>query len=373
MDTLQGNKDYPRYGVAGFRIGVDIRALDTPYITGVDTYLRRLLEFWIKQADDCEFTLLGTPGLRKHELVKEYLNSGHRFMGGPFVNKYFNASLRFLKLPKLDKMAGNVDVFFLPNPMFHAFSREAKTVLTIHDLSFERLRSIYSFKRNLWHKMVNPGSEARFARRIIAVSDSTARDLVDIYKVEGDKIDVVPLGVDRKTETDKNWVLPQNYILFLGNVEPRKNLTTLIVAFQNIKKNFPNLKLVVAGSFFPQKDNRAMAYASKSSDVQILGPVSDDYKFALYRNAKMLVLPSFYEGFGLPILEAQSMGTPVITSVGSSMPQVSGGGALLINPLNVKDLESAIKLILTDDELKNKLIGGGGEVASRYSWQKTAK
>ena len=368
-------------GLRNIRIGIDIRALDTQYTTGVDTYLGKLLENWALNSNGHTFALLGTAGLANHPLVVNMVKLGHTFIGPKFPSKFFNGSMKFFGRPKLDKLVGGVDIFFLPNTMFHSFSENCKTVITFHDLSFERLQSVYSPKRNLWHKLVNPKKEAMRASRVIAVSHSTARDLQSLYGIPKEKIDVIPLGVhfdeysksaDSTQSRDRELVRGE-YILFLGSIEPRKNLSSLLLAFDRLRAKHPNLNLVVAGSFFPQKDKEAYSLVKGIKNVTLHNSVSGNEKRALLQGALITVLPSFYEGFGLPIIESMASGTPVITSASSSMPEVSQGAALLVNPFNAGELAIALDSLLTNEQLRNTLISHGREVAKHYTWQKTAK
>lgn len=357
-------------------IAIDVRALDTANVTGVDSYLRALLKAWAKDSRGHKFTLFGTPKLAQDPNVLALVGRGHKFVPQTWPNKIFNTSMRFLKRPSLDSIVGGADVFFLPNPMFHAFSPGVKTVITFHDLSFERLAKIYSFKHRLWHFMVNPKAEAKRADKVLTVSNSTAQELKSLYKIPAERVQAIPLGVDFEyfsTPTATIPNLPKNYILFLGSLEPRKNVLSLIRAFELLADKFPGLNLVLAGSFFPQKDNKVLGEIKNNKRIVFLGQVSELDKRALYQQAKVFVLPSLYEGFGLPILEAQSAGTPVITSVSTSMPEASGGAALLVNPLNINEIAQAVEIVLTNTEVKNTLISRGRENAQKHLWDFTAQ
>lgn len=357
-------------------IAIDVRALDTANVTGVDSYLRALLKAWAKDSRGHKFTLFGTPKLARDTSVLALVNKGHKFVAQAWPNKIFNTSMRFFKKPSLDRIVGGADVFFLPNPMFHAFSTGVKTVITFHDLSFERLAKIYSLKHRLWHFMVNPKAEAKRADKVLTVSNSTAQELKSLYKIPAERVQAVPLGVDFEyfsAPAAAIPAIPENYILFLGSLEPRKNVLSLIRAFDLLTGKFPDLNLVLAGSFFPQKDNKVLKEIRKNNKIVFLGQVSEADKRALYQHARGFVLPSLYEGFGLPILEAQSAGIPVITSVSTSMPEASGGAALLVNPLNINEIAQAIEMVLTNAGVRNTLISRGRENAKNHSWEKTAQ
>ncbi len=357
-------------------IGIDIRALDTLYTTGVDTYLRAILKQWLDHGRGHRFILFGTKDLRHHDLVRAFLAAGHRFIEQPWPNKLFNASIKFFKRPFLDKLVGGVDVFFFPNTMFHAVSSGGKSVITFHDLSFERLKSIYSLKHNLWHWLVNPRLEAEQASAVIAVSAATAHDLNYLYQISMEKIRVVPLGVDGpKYAASVNGTIrvPQDFILFMGSVEPRKNILALVKAFARVRDRYPKLHLVIAGGFFPQKDKYVLKYVKGDARIFVTGPVDEANKIYLYQRARLTVLPSLYEGFGLPILESQAAGTPVITAVSSAMPEASRGAALLVNPLNTTELAQAIDVLMANSELYHLLVSRGRAAVQALTWQQTAE
>lgn len=284
--------------------------------------------------------------------------------------------MKFFGRPRLDKLVGGADVFFLPNPMFHAFSPRVKTVITFHDLSFERLKNVYPVKHRLWHFMVDPAAEARRAARVLAVSNSTAEELKNLYRLPAEKIWVVPLGADSQRFSGavlESAELPNDYILFLGSLEPRKNVLALIRAFELLSDKFTGLRLVIAGAFFPHRDKTVLRELKNNKKIIYLGAVGEAEKPSLYKKAKAFVLPSLYEGFGLPILEAQASGTPVITSVSTSMPEASGGAALLVNPLNIREIVEAVELVLTNADLRNTLISRGRENVKGHTWEKTAQ
>ena len=210
------------------------------------------------------------------------------------------------------------------------------------------------------------------ARKIIAVSVSTKNDLVNLYGANPEKISVVYHGataLKSETRTKK----PQ--FLFLGRLEERKNITGLIQAFELLKKRYqlPH-KLILAGSsgYGYRKIKSKISQSKFKDDIIELGYISEKEKRRLFGEAEALVFPSFYEGFGLPILEAQANGCPVITSDLSSLPEVAGAGAILIQP-EVEQICQAMYKVIDDTNLRDRLIKEGYRNIKKFSWQKCAR
>ena len=234
---------------------------------------------------------------------------------------------------------------------------------------------------------MNPKKQARKSGKIIAVSNSTKEDLMKIYKINTKKIKVVYSGINSLSsieyskssisEIKKKYNLPENYILYLGTIEPRKNIIGIIRAFEELKKynTKKNYKLVIAGSrgwlckdVFEVAKNSAVM-----NDIIFTGFIDDDDKSILYKLADIFVYPSFYEGFGFPPLEAMQNTTPVITSNFSSLPEAVGDTAITVNPYNIDELARAMKDLLGDENLRNNLIEKGIKQTKKFSWQKCAE
>ena len=207
------------------------------------------------------------------------------------------------------------------------------------------------------------------ADAIIVDSQSTKSDILAFFSIPEDKIHVVHLASDMKpvnARLSPKYGIRGDYLLYVGTVEPRKNLLRLIEAFTQLDQE---LKLVIVG--VSGWDNRAV-YKSKNPNIIFTGYVSEEDLPAFYCNAKLLIYPSLYEGFGLPILEAMNCGCPVITSNISSMPEVAGDAALLVDPYNVEEIKSAAQKLLSDGMLRKKMVARGFRQARRFSWEKTA-
>jgi glycosyltransferase involved in cell wall biosynthesis len=275
-----------------------------------------------------------------------------------------------------------IDVCFFTNFVL-SVAAHCPMVLTIHDLSFKLFPRTHSLRNVIWARSLVPISTRR-ARRIIAVSNNTKLDLLRVMNVKEEKIDVVfeaasgdysPEPQPDDGEALSMYGISQPYILYVGTLEPRKNLTMLIRAFDKAAKALPDLHLVLAGrrgwmaqSIFDEFEKRNLL-----GRVHITGYVQDEHLPALYRQAAAFVYPSLYEGFGLPPLEAMSSGTPVIVSHSSSLPEVVGDAGLYVNPLDTEELAEAIEAVAGDSQLSQSLREKGLQRAPQFSWKKTAE
>jgi glycosyltransferase involved in cell wall biosynthesis len=282
--------------------------------------------------------------------------------------------------------------------LFHATEhllprlKRARTVLTVHDLIY-RLFPEYHLPLNKWFLNLFMPLFVRRADAIIAVSRCTRDDLIRHYDVPPEKITVIYEGVDTQFQpiTDPGTLaavrarygLPQHYILYVGTIEPRKNLTTLLEAYVALKAQTPNLQspisnlhLVIVGRkgwLYQDFFQRLRELGLEEDEVVLPGFVPDEDLPALYSAAELFVFPSLYEGFGLPPLEAMACGTPVVTSNTSSLPEVVGEAGLMVDPHDVRALREAMERALIDEHLRTELRTRGLEQAGRFTWEKTAQ
>ncbi len=359
------------------KIGIDIRCLAGGNRTGVEEYTIGFLKRLFKQDSKNEYLLF----INSFKKVKEDLDWLDKYPNVEirdysFPNKLLNFAMWFFRWPKIDILLGGVDVFFAPNISFLALSRKCKFILTMHDLSFERFPEYFSLKRRIWHFIVNPRQLCKRADKIIAVSKSTKEDLMMIYGINEGKIEVAHPRIDIKSFSDPNvsgdntlkmirkYDLPDEFILFLGTIEPRKNIISLVKAFEHLKKSsraYKNLKLVIAGSkgWSYEEIIKAIDSSSNKEDILLTGFVSSEDKVIVYKLAKVFVYPSFFEGFGFPPIEAMASGVPVVTSNCSSIPEVVQDAAILIDPYRPAEISMAIDLLLQDKVLYNDFIQKG--------------
>ncbi len=258
---------------------------------------------------------------------------------------------------------------------------------TIHDLAFRRFPETFP-ESHLWKLNFMLSACIRQADRLIAVSESTKRDLLEFFPtLETSKVQVIHHGFDGKffgerlasTELEptlERYGLRQGrYLLYVGALQPRKNLVRLIRAFETVKRSIPELRLVLCGE--PAWLSDEILSARKASpfqnDILLTGRVSFEELRVLYQGARLFVFPSLYEGFGLPLLEAFASGTPVITADNSSLREVAGDGALYVNALDTEDIAEKIGTLWNDEALQTALCRKASVELERFSWDRTAE
>ncbi|MFA5021597.1 MAG: glycosyltransferase family 1 protein [Patescibacteria group bacterium] len=363
------------------KIGIDIRCLMEERYSGISEYTYNLLNHLFKIDPKNQYFLFYNSN--KKSKLPEFNFANVIFKGFKYPNKFFNLALRFLKIAEIDKMLGGVDVFLIPNFLFLNLSANCKKVLIIHDLSFELYPEFFTYKTRLWHQLIGPKQLCQQADKIIAISENTKNDIIKIYNIAPEKIKVIYPGIKEIffqliTEAEKNRVknkfnLNSEYIFYLGNLEPRKNVETLMLAFE--KLNNPALQLVIAGSraWKYKRIYRLWQKSKLKNQIKFLGYVDAEDKPALYSLAKIFVYPSIYEGFGLPPLEAMACGTPVITSFNSSLVEAVADAGLMTDPNNFNELTEIISRLLADSDLQNLLKQRGRDQSKNFKWQNTAK
>lgn len=376
------------------KIGIDVRCLMDARRTGVEEYTLNLLLNLFEMDKKNKYVLFlnswKDPAFdfgifEKYENVKI-----SRFK---IPNKILNLLFWYSGWPKIDEMIGGTDIIFMPNIAFGCVSRKTKLLLTIHDLSFERYPQHFSWKRKFWHIFINSKKLCRRADKIIAVSESSRNDLVSIYKINPKKIETIHSAADEEYKIiDRNseelvkikerYKLPYKFILYLGTIEPRKNINAIARAFDKFHKfaydtgnnDLLKYRLVIAGEkgWLSKKIFEELKITRSSKSIFFIGRIPDKNKKYLYNLASLFIYPSFFEGFGFPPLEAMKCGVPVISGNNSSLPEVVGDGGILIDPDKPDEIYQAMKEILTDKDLKDILIKKGLKKAIEFDWKKTA-
>jgi glycosyltransferase involved in cell wall biosynthesis len=370
------------------RIAVDTRGINHIFKGGVNEYTISLLQEFFTSGVEIEFDLL-TSGFdasnrRSVQRLFPYPNATVRTARIP--NKLLNASILALGEPKLERIGkSQSDILFMPNLNTLAKKRKTPLVVTFHDLSYEIYADFFSRRMRAWHRVVQPKRIAHEADVIIAVSESTKQDLVELYGVDSKKVRVIYPGVSNMyTPIDlnsreyrsevalvrKKYELPNEFVLYLGTLEPRKNVGMVIEAFEAIAAKYPSLDLVIAGKkgWLCEEILTLAANSPFGTRIHFTGFVDEEDKRYLYNLAKIFVYPSFYEGFGFPVLEAMSCGIPTITSNVSSLPEVTHGNALTVSPYNVHELIWGIDQLMSDDRLYQEFVLRSLRMKSRYRW-----
>ncbi len=261
---------------------------------------------------------------------------------------------------------------------------DTKTVLTVHDVRLMRFPETYSRARYWFLKLAVPYSVKR-ADKIIADSDFTKEELVKLLGVPREKIAVVHPGANPRFKPIRDQTslkrvkaklsLPDRFVLFVGHLEPRKNLARLVEAFSILKSKtkLPH-KLVILGreSWGYEPVFEAAERHNECSDIVFTGYVDEDDLPLVYNLADALAFPSLYEGFGLPLLEAMACGVPVVTSKVSSLPEVAGKAAILVDPYNVEEIADGLAAVLEDEALRQALINKGLDRAKKFRWEEAA-
>lgn len=410
------------------RIGIDIRPLMTAPRTGVGEYTFELLDSIFKIDRDNQYFLYYNSGKDTTKNIPDWKYENVKIISSRLPNKIFNASLKIFGRPKLDRLvAESLDIWFSPNLNFTSLSPGIKSILTVHDLSFEFFPEFSTAKQFFWHKAIAPKKQCERADLILTPSENTKKDIVDYYKIDPQKIKVIYPGIKmchceakgRSNLTDNTEIatsvpaglprndnihnikhkynLPENYILFLGAIEPRKNIIGLIEAFESHCEeaegrrpperpngrasgnpedgsNHPH-SLVIAGApgWKNEKIFERIKKSKFSERIKILGFVPDEDKAGLYALAKLFVYPSFYEGFGFPVLEAMQAGVPVIASNRSSLPEIAGPAVYLIDPSRPNQIVLAMNELINNEKLREWHIKKGHEQTQKFNWQDSAK
>lgn len=285
----------------------------------------------------------------------------------------------------LDKL----DILFVPSHTLPLIRKPGlKTVMVVHDLGAEYLPGMHQLKQRLYLKAITK-YQLKSATKLIAVSKATKKDLLKKAGVKEEQIEVIYEGIDEVfsevkgdilSNTLKKYDIENNkYFLFVGTIQPRKNLSRLIKAYQIFlsqdknSKNPPKLVLAGAKGWLSDEIYDLPEKLGIKDKVIFLGRVDEVDLPALYSGALAFVFPSLFEGFGLPILEAMSCATPVITSNVSSMPEVAGDAAVLVDPEKTEQIAKSMQFLAQNEKKRQELRGKGFEQIKNFSWEKTAR
>lgn len=411
-------------------IGVDIRCLMDKERTGVGEYTYNLLKAIFLLDKENQYYLFYNSNKNIFQNIPQWKQNNVHYVGTKYSNKLLNLLL-WLKIVKLDKIllrhfertylkkkklsylstdkqnlkevkdfiqlkidlpkaetplhfvsAQNDElIWFSPNLNFTNLSKKIKHLQTIHDLSFEFLPECFTWKQRLWHWFLNPKKQCQKADIILTPSENTKQDIVNEYGIVGDKIQILQPGIsweeglittENIQRVKEKYNLPEKYILYLGTLEPRKNIESIIEAYNISGLKIKNYELIIVGGK-GWKNKKLLKLIENSLGVKYIGYVNKEDKQLLYNLSSLFIFPSLYEGFGLPVLEAMSQEIPVITSNRTSLPEVIGTSGYLVNPYNVLELAEAMKNILSDEKLRKMLIIQSKEQTKKFNWNNSAK
>lgn len=352
-------------------IGIDASRSTSEQQTGTERYSRRiiqeLLDLGINQRFRLYLNAMTPMPLRQRAYVEQ------RLIPFPRLWTHLRLSSELARHP--------VDVLFVPAHVVPPV-RPAATVVTIHDLGYLYEPAAHTSLSRTYLDWSTRWS-VRAARSIIAISEATKRDLVQFYGVPPHKVSVVYHGIDERfqpasrsqiSRVKQELGIGDQFILFVGTIQPRKNVVRLIDAFTLIADERDRLQIVLAGKigWKSSEIERAISASRHSDRILLLGHVPDGDLPALYSASSAFALPSLYEGFGLPALEALACGTPVLVSDRGSLPEVVGDAAAVVDPTNVAEIADGLRHVLDVDGRADR-IERGRVHASKFSWEKTGR
>jgi len=366
-------------------IGIDIRSLMEEKLTGVGEYTKNLLENLFALDNKNEYYLFFNSRRDASANIPLPPSPNVHLCGFRYPNKLLNYSMKFFNWPRIDTLINKkektkIDLFFFPNVIF--FSCSCPYIITAHDLSYDLFPEFLTVAGRIWHKIINPKKLFQNAKKIIAVSENTRNDLINVFNVSPEKILTQHSGINnayQKLNSDdqslsvikQKYNLPEKFILFLGTIEPRKNVETLIDAFSIFQRKNPDYSLIIAGKT-GWKCRKTLDSIKNNDKIKFISFVESEDKIYLYNLAKMFVYPSYYEGFGFPPLEAMACGCPVVMSNNSSLTEIGGEAALFIDPHNLNELAESMHN-LTNPDLAQIFIQKGLKQAKKFSWPETAR
>ena len=372
------------------RIGIDISTvLNHGQDIGAGRYITNLVKNLLKIDKKNTYVLTG------RYITDEYLyiikNLKSKFASNKIESKLYKTTQKKLEVwnrlrfPPIELMGFKADLLHCPDYLIPPTLNKI-IILTIHDLAFIRFPQ-FNFDWFIKKYTKEVKRNARLAKKIVAASKSTKDDIIKFFKIDPAKVKVVYLASDSRfkklanqekdKEVLKKYGIDKKYILSVGTIEPRKNYSTLIKAFNYIKHNNNNFncKLVIVGrtGWKSEATYRERELSLYKDDILFIGRVSDKELVQIYNQAEIFVYPSLFEGFGLPPMEAMSCGLPVIASDSSSLKEVVGDAGILVPSEDYREISRQISYILKNEKVTKELEEKSLKQAKKFSWEKTAR
>ncbi len=354
------------------RVAIDARKL---HDFGIGTYVRNLLRQLARQDHQTDYLVVCRP--QDAAFVAEL---GPRFRALPEEAPAYSLREQY-RLP-LRLRHERVQVFHAPHYVLPPLV-PCRSVVTVHDCIHLMFPQYLPNRAAYWYARTMLGAAVRRASRVLTVSEASKRDILRFFPVPAGKVEVIPNGIDERfygepspddvARVRERYQLHDPFLLYAGNIKPHKNLERLIEAFAQVRsRGLGELRLLIIGNEVSRYPSlRHTVHRLKlHTFVRFLGFVPDQMLAILYRLASVFVFPSLYEGFGLPPLEAMASGTPVVTSNVSSLPEVVGDAALLVDPYDTGELADAIARALGDSDLRADLVARGRARARQFSWER---
>lgn len=355
------------------RIAIDASRTTVAHLTGTEHYALRLIQSLIIANDQRDTPYQLKLYFRDTPPADLFPSSAYtEFCIIPFARAWTH--LRFAQ----EIWKTRPDVTFVPAHTL-PFIFPGRSIVTVHDLGYKYFPEAHPTRQRLYLDLTTRYSQAR-ATFILADSQATADDLTTFYGTSPSKIQVIYPGVDAQPLLDTmqdiatirtKYNLPERYFLFIGTLQPRKNIQRIVQAFAQWQHQYDNqdTAFVLAGGKGWLFDE---AWLADVKNIRLTGYIDESDKSTLLQGAVALVFPTLYEGFGFPVIEAMHCGTPVIASTTSSLPELVGNAGLMVNPEDVSAIVDAMQRYHTQDDLREKMIQAGYQQAQIFTWDKTA-
>jgi glycosyltransferase involved in cell wall biosynthesis len=368
-------------------IFVDVRLLAAGGRSGVEAYTIGLLNALFREMPDDRFVLFYN-GFRKAQLPDAWRSQPNvQILERRIPNRLYDLSSLLFRYPRSGSFV-NADIVFSPHLNAMYASGGARRVMVIHDISFIHFPEFFPLGKRVWHFLQGFRGAAKRADAVVVDAEFTKADIVRTLGVPRARVHAIYPGIDpffRVEDSGQTGIgefrarhgLAGPYILTASVLEPRKNVAAIVRAFSVLKTDpaHSGVKLVIVGSRGWLYDTifKEVERSPFREDIVLWGPATQEEMRALMNGATVFAYPSFFEGFGFPPLEAQSCGAPVIASDRSSLPEVLGASALLVNPNRTDDLIAALRAVLAEPALRERLRERGFENVRRFAWSKTAR
>lgn len=358
------------------RIGIEFTAAHAQS-AGIGRVVSELVQAVIAQNTRHQLTLFSA----SHQQENPFPHDAQVHWKHSRVSHQWLSRLWRMRIPlRIEQWLGEIDLFHATDFVLPPTHKRTKTVVTIHDLAFIRVPEAATprLRRYLNDAVMRSVHRADF---IVTVSHTTLQDVADIYRIPKEKIGVVyhalPSYTPKRSQPAQHTFpqLTRPYLFSVGTVQPRKNYSRVVKALARLRSQGLDIDFVIAGGRGWLEDDlyKTIEDTKMHSYVHILGFVPDEQLASLYQSALCLAYPSLYEGFGFPILEGMSHGIPVVTAGTSSMPEVAGEAAVLVDPYDLEAITDALQRTITDTALRDALITRGYEQVKKFSWQQSAE
>ena len=350
--------------------------------TGLGNYSRYVLESLCKYAGSDDKFVVYSPKGRMNAWMQRIIDTFSSRLSLVINSSVFASVWRSFGVTQDAENAGAEIFHGLSNELpLNIVKSKMKSVVTIHDLIFRRMPDCYKFiDRKIYDYKFRKAAEN--ADVVIAVSECTKKDIVELYHIDADKIKVVYQGCDaqfareisedEKSRVAKKYDLPQRYILNVGSIETRKNALQIVRALKDIDDA---VSLVIVGrrTKYAAKIDEVVKNNGLDARVKIISGIDFKDLPAVYAQAEVFVYPSFYEGFGIPIVEALNAGVPVVAATGSCLEEAGGASSIYVDPTSDGEMSDAINRVMADSDLRTKMIADGKEYAKRFSEEQCAR